>query len=230
MKLAIFDIDGTLLTGASSERRFALLLLRKGLIGPRQALSYLWFFATRWPRYGVHTPKKNKGYLAGLAVGRVNALIEKFVAESLVPALDAATVSVLRQHLDQGDRVVLLSGTLQPIADTLLKHLGGHLAIGTGIVTHDGEYGRGGAIRHPFGVSKLRLVETLCEETGIPLTEVIAYGDSIHDRWLLSAAGSARVVNPDAALVRLATEKGWQITNHQSSTRSALQSSERRAD
>jgi FMN phosphatase YigB (HAD superfamily) len=64
MKLAIFDIDGTLVRG-SSERLFWRYLAARGRQGPKQVFSYLLFLLRYLPTGGIHTIKKNKAYLCG---------------------------------------------------------------------------------------------------------------------------------------------------------------------
>src|SRR5690606_28248439 len=109
MKIAIFDIDGTLVTG-SSERAFWRSLLLRGKQGPRQVLAFLLFMARYLPIGGIHTPRKNKAYLSGLRVDEVEALAREFVAERLVHRLYEPVVQRLKQHQNRGDLVVLMSG------------------------------------------------------------------------------------------------------------------------
>ena len=73
MKLAIFDIDGTLVEG-STERRFWRYLLKRGHQGPRQVVAYLLFWLRYLPVFGRLTAKKNKAYLYKLETARVRAL------------------------------------------------------------------------------------------------------------------------------------------------------------
>ncbi|HEX5421205.1 MAG TPA: haloacid dehalogenase-like hydrolase, partial [Gammaproteobacteria bacterium] len=73
MKLAVFDIDGTLVRGAS-ERMFWWYLLRRGRQGPRQLFAFLLFMLRYLPTGGIQTPRKNKAYLSGLRVEEVDAL------------------------------------------------------------------------------------------------------------------------------------------------------------
>ena len=123
MKLAIFDIDGTLVR-SSSERMFWRYLVCRGKQGPRQVFAYLLFWIRYLPTGGILTAKKNKAYLCGLRTEEIDALAHEFVKERLRGALFEPGVQRLRQHLNRGDIVVLLSGTLDCIARALANHLG----------------------------------------------------------------------------------------------------------
>lgn len=216
MRLAVFDLDGTLIGGASCERRFASWLLRHGVIGPRQMLLWAGFLASAWSRHGRHVPKKDKCYVAGLEVARVEALAGRFVDEELVARLDAAVVEEVNRHRARGDTLVLLSGTLQPLADALAARLGMARAIGSLAPAHGARYAFGPPLRHPFGEEKLALVEKLCANEGLALHAVVAYGDSFHDRALLERVGTPVAVEPDGRLTRLAEARRWRVLRHRS--------------
>ena len=71
MPLAVFDVDGTLVSGRSTEKRFITWLLRRGHLGPFQMLSMVWFILRWFPRFGRHVFKKNKASLNGLPVSLI---------------------------------------------------------------------------------------------------------------------------------------------------------------
>src|SRR5205814_6748026 len=99
-------------------------LAARGRQGPRQIAAFLLFMLRYLPTGGIVTIKKNKAYLSGLDSADVAALAEEFVATRLLPRLDDAVVQRLRQHSLRGDAVVLLTGTIDPIAQALARRLG----------------------------------------------------------------------------------------------------------
>lgn len=210
MTLAIFDIDGTLIEG-STERRFWRYLARRGHQGPRQILAYVWFLVRFLPAYGAHTPKKNKAYLSGLEAERVRALATSFVATEILPRLYAPTVQRLQRHLRLGDTVVLLSGTLEPIARALADALGVQHVRATRCVERDGRYTARPPHIHPFGPVKLELARQLAAEVGADLRQAAAYGDSKHDLCLLEAVANPVAVLPDPPLLATARGNDWDI-------------------
>lgn len=214
MTLAIFDIDGTLVEG-STERRFWRYLLKRGHQGPRQVLAYLAFWLRYLPVLGGLTAKTNKAYLYKLDIERVRALAATFVAEEIVPRLYAPAVQRLQAHLRRGDTVVLLSGTLEPIALALARELNVPHVRATVCRERDGRYLAGPPLVHPFGATKLALAVAFAAEVGATLREASAYGDSQHDLDLLQAVGNPVAVQPDRPLLATARGNRWHIIRPQ---------------
>jgi phosphoserine phosphatase len=161
--------------------------------------------------YGRHAWKKDKAYLAGLPCAEVEALVSRWVTRSASRWWFAPCVERLRQHQAAGDTVVLLSGTPQFLAEALARELAATRAIGTVCAAAAGRFLASPPLRHPFGVEKLDLVKALCADLHAPATDVVAYGDSIHDLPLLRFAGRPVAVRPDAGLRAAAGVAGWEI-------------------
>jgi HAD superfamily hydrolase (TIGR01490 family) len=210
MTLAIFDIDGTLVEG-STERRFWRYLLKRGHQGPRQVVAYVWFWLRYLPVFGRDTPKKNKAYLAWLDTARIQALAERFVAEEILPQLYAPAVQRLQTHLRRGDTVVLLSGTLEPIARALGIALGVEHVRATVCRERRGRYLASPPVIHPFAAAKLDIARRFAAEIGAKLADASAYGDSQHDLALLRAVGQPVAVQPDRPLLATARGNRWHI-------------------
>lgn len=211
MALAIFDVDGTLVAGPSTEKRLFLLLLRKGWLGPAQLLAFLRFGAGHAADRGGHVWKRNKAYLDGLPCAEVEALVSGWVARTVSRWWFTPCVERLRLHQAAGDTVALLSGTPQFVADALARELGVNRAFGTVCATASGRFLAHPPLRHPFGGPKLELARALCVETGVPAGDVFAYGDSVHDLPVLRFAGHPVAVRPDVALRAAAQAAGWEI-------------------
>jgi HAD superfamily hydrolase (TIGR01490 family) len=210
MTLAIFDIDGTLVRG-SSERLFWRYLLVRGRQGPKQLLAYLLFLVRYVPTGGIHTAKKNKAYLCGLESAEVSMLASDFVKTVLVPRLYEPAVQRAQQHLRRGDAVMLLSGTLEPIARALADHLGIRYVCATVCSERHGRYLAQPPETHPFGAAKLSLSRRFAAQIGTDLPNACAYGDSKHDLYLLEAVGEPIAVRPDSTLLAAAIARDWEV-------------------
>jgi HAD superfamily hydrolase (TIGR01490 family) len=221
MDVAIFDIDGTLLRG-SSERRFWRYLWTHRRQGPRQLLAYVLFLLRYLPIGGIHTIKKNKAYLTGLATAEIERLAAEFVAEDFAHTAYPAVVSRLKQHVARGDLVLLLSGTLQPIARALGQTLGVAHVCATLCNESRGMLRSAPPDRHPFHRAKVPLAREFAELNGLDLRRATAYSDSYHDIELLESVGSPVVVNPDRKLLATALERGWEVVRIDDGIRSSL--------
>lgn len=211
MRLVIFDIDGTLVPGASSEARFARYLWQSGLLGPRQWRAFAWFALRYLPRFGRHVMQKNKAYLVGHDPRRIAALARRFVDEVLHEQLYGPALERLRAHQKAGDRVVLLSGTPQFLADALGRALGVADCVGALCATRGRCFTAAPPGRHPYGPTKVDAARLVADATGLPLSEAIAFGDSINDAYLFRVVARAVVVAPDRRLSIAAASHGWEV-------------------
>lgn len=211
MRLVIFDIDGTLVPGSSSEIRFARYLWRVGALGPRQLLAFAWFVLRYLPRFGRHVMQKNKAYLSGHDYARIVDLAHRFVADELMDTLHAPALARLKAHQAAGDAVVLLSGTPQFLADALGEALGIEHGIGAVCSRQNGRLTSAPPRRHPYGPTKIDAAETLAARTGLPLAQAVAFGDSINDAPLFHVVGQAVAVAPDRKLSAAAAGAGWEV-------------------
>jgi len=142
-------------------------------------------------------------------------------AEMDVPRFFPEGVNQLAWHARQGHAIVLVSGTLAPLAQEMALALTIRLAVrgipaavtvcATRLEENDGRWtGRivGDAM---FGVAKGRAVRRLAKEQGFELARCYAYGDSVSDRALLEAVGRPCVVNPLREMERLARKREWGV-------------------
>lgn len=213
MRLAIFDVDGTLISGKSTEKRFIAWLLRRGCIGPRQLFSMAWFVVRWFPRFGRHVFRKNKAYLDGLNEELIAAEARKFTMA--LPAADfiGPALAELRRHKENGDIVVLLSGTLQPIVEVLGRRLGADVGLGAEACIVEHRYTAAPPSRHPFYHEKAEMLDAISENYRIATRQISAYADSRFDIPMLSRVGEPTAVCPDPALAEWATANEHRIVD-----------------
>lgn len=209
--VVLVDVDGTLLGGASTELRFVMHLLRRRRIGLRQVLQAA-AFPLRWfARYGRHVFKKNKAYLAGLAVADIEAEAEIFVRQTVAPLLRQEILTLIAGHVTRGETVMLLTGTPAFIAAPLAKLIGAQSVCATHCVHQGGVFTADPPQLHPFGEAKVTFAREICRTLGHPLADAVAYADSIHDLPLLLQVGHPVAAWPDAPLRQIATKGNWQL-------------------
>lgn len=211
MTLVLIDVDGTLIEGTHSEPLFIRYLLIRGMLDPRQLISFAGFVPRYVARFGRHVLKKDKAYLNGLTVDAVQTAAEEFVDTVLLGLVHRPLQQRLDQHRRSGDTLALLTGTPDFIARPLAARLAIPFVAATVCDQLDGVFTARPPRCHPFGFAKVEAAESLCRRLDTTLSTCIAYGDSIHDLALLERVRRAVAVAPDRALREKAQRWDWEI-------------------
>ena len=211
MALVFFDLDGTLTKGLSIEKRFFVFLLRGRILHLRQLAAFL-IFTLRWFTHSRKDVwKKNKAYLTGLRLNKIQHLAEQFVAQVFLANLRPDVKKRLENHLAQRDIVVLLTGTPDFIAWPIAKQLGVTHIAATVCDTKNGCFTSSPPGIHPLGAAKLQIAEQICRNFNTTLDKCTAYADSASDIALLASVSQPVAVYPDNKLRQLARGRGWEV-------------------
>jgi HAD superfamily hydrolase (TIGR01490 family) len=212
---AFFDIDGTLLGGRSLERNFFADLRRRGGIPARNYFLWLRNAMRLAPRGVEAIVDANKMYLRGVRIDRCRE------AEAGVAAFLPEAISQAAWHASLGHAIVLVSGTLAPLAHRVAIALTLRLAargvsapIGVCATRLEESNGRwtGGIVGEAiFGAAKARAIRRIAIEEGFDLPRCYAYGNGGGDRWMLAAVGRPAAVNPEPELESVARLHDWPV-------------------
>jgi HAD superfamily hydrolase (TIGR01490 family) len=218
MKLALFDLDHTLLPIDSADA-WSHFLVRVGGLEPAPHLALIRRFADEY-RSGDFDPEEYLAYQMGLLARFDRATLERiragFLADVIEPNLRTEAFTLIDTHRRRGHELALVTGTnafvTAPIAERFgLRHL---LAVRPEQV--DGRFTGRYLGHHTYGVGKVQAVERFLRERGTSIEALKAsafYSDSVNDLPLLeriaAAGGHAVVVNPDPRLRALARARGW---------------------
>jgi phosphoserine phosphatase len=179
-------------------RLAALPLVRVGLVSRRD-------FRNRWIRDLARL-------LDGLTPGELEAMAAEVVKTELWPKRRPAVIAELESATAGGARVVIATGTYDPVLAAFAARVEGGPAwpvsgLGTPLAMRDGR--TTGRLAGPIGTGAPKAVRVRAFAAGAPI--LAAYGDSLADVPLLEAAESAVAVAPDAELRPLAAARGWRI-------------------
>jgi HAD superfamily hydrolase (TIGR01490 family) len=116
----------------------------------------------------------------------------------------------VQQHRERGDRVYIVSATLQEIVQHIADDLGFDGAVGSTCEIVDGVY-TGRSLRAAHGAGKAEAVRVLAAQEGLDLQASTAYSDSYSDVPFLEAVGHPVAANPDRKLRRIAAARGWPV-------------------
>lgn len=216
MSIVTVDFDGTLYQHNSA---MALLKAGKTVLTLKQWLTVVISFL-------ISSVNRTSGSKADLRVilfksffhqmkGKSTDEIHDFflsIANTGRQGVNYDLVSRINKHLEDGDRVIILSGALQPFLEVFIQQLDIRAdAIGTSILYNEtgictGEIGR---IIH--GEDKVNRLKLWIKENGAGEQLIWAYADSESDIPLLEFADTAIVVRPKKAMKKFAEAKQWEI-------------------
>ncbi|GAA1763352.1 HAD-IB family hydrolase [Streptomonospora arabica] len=214
--IAFFDVDNTLMRGASIYH-FARGLAARDLFTTRDLLRFAWgqmlFRAsgTEQPQQINAAREAALAFVAGHDVDDLVGLCEEIYDDTMAGRIWEGTRRLVHRHLARGERVWLVTATPVELADIIKRRLGLDGALGTVAETVDGVYtGRlVGDLLH--GPAKAAAAEALARREGVDLDDCTAYSDSSNDLPLLAAVGRPNAVNPDDALRDHALGAGWPV-------------------
>ena len=226
---AFFDLDNTIIRGASAFH-LAIGLRRRGFFSTFDFVRFGWHQA-RYLMFGedlrqIDTVRSRAlSIVAGHSVAEMAAIGEEIWDEVLSLRIFPGTQALLREHLDAGHEVWIITASPVEIGALIGRRLGVTGALGTIAEHTDGHYtGRlVGDMLH--GTAKATAVTALAAERGIDLAKSYAYGDSTHDVSILSSVGHPVAINPDRRLRAHARAVGWPVQEFRGRRRAAARRS-----
>jgi HAD superfamily hydrolase (TIGR01490 family) len=215
IEAAFFDLDNTLLRGASAFL-FAKAAFERKFVNRRE----LWRFA--WQQFRFITRGESAKMLAhiedramSLVVGQSAAALEALVGitwEEYVKAkMWPETVRIAQEHVKNGREVWIVTASPVQMGQYIAKELGLTGALGTILEVKDGLLTGEFEGRPLHGKAKAKAIKKLATERGISLKRSYAYSDSHNDLYMLTKVGHPVAVNPDKTLLRFAKAARWKI-------------------
>ncbi|MDN5744155.1 MAG: HAD-IB family hydrolase [Nocardioidaceae bacterium] len=223
---AFFDVDNTVMQGASIFH-LARGLYRRDFFTTRDLLGAAWKQAY-FRIAGVEDPEhvddaRNSAlaFIAGHTVTELEEVAAEIFDEAMAPRIWPGTRALAQMHLDQGQRVWLVTAAPIEIASLIARRLGLTGALGTVAEHVEGVYTGQlvGDMLH--GPAKAVAVRALAEREGLDLARCSAYSDSANDLPMLGLVGEAIAINPDAKLRAHARANGWQVRDYRTGRKAA---------
>jgi HAD superfamily hydrolase (TIGR01490 family) len=217
-KLALFDLDHTLLSGDSDVLWCEFLMQHRVLdraeFEPRNA-----HMARRYADASVSAQDFCNFYvgtLAGRSPAQWQPLCEQFLSEVIAPRIPASAHALVDRHRQQGDTLVLTTATNRVITGMTAAFLRIEHLIATEVALEGGVcIGRTSGTLNMREGKVARLQEWLAERRLSPalIAQATFYSDSSNDLPLLGDVGEPVAVDPDARLLAHARSRGWRVLN-----------------
>jgi HAD superfamily hydrolase (TIGR01490 family) len=223
---AFFDVDNTIVQGASIFHLARGLHRRKffttrDILGAAWKQAYFRLAGVEDPEHVAEARASALAFIEGHTVAELEAIGEEVFDESMADSIWPGTRALAQMHLDQGQRVWLVTAAPVEIARTIARRLGLTGALGTVAEHENGVYtGRlVGEMLH--GPAKAVAVRELAAREGLDLSRCAAYSDSYNDLPMLTLVGDPCVVNPDSRLREHARAQGWRIRDYRTGRKAA---------
>ncbi|THB63868.1 MAG: HAD family hydrolase [Gammaproteobacteria bacterium] len=213
MKLAIFDLDNTLLDGDSDQLwgEFIAEKLNVDIDAYKQKCRD---FYQDYLDGNLNVEEFLHFSLKPLAQNRMDQLMRwrrEFVNSAIVPIILPKGIELINEHRNSGRVIVIITATnsfvTRPIADKLhVTHL---LATEPEII--NGKYSGRYVGTPTFKEGKITALEKWVAKNSVTMEDAYFYSDSHNDIPLLEKVDNPVAVDPDDQLQKHAAEKGWQI-------------------
>ena len=213
-RLALFDLDNTLLAGDSDHAWGEFLISRKLVDEKTHRETNNGFYAD----YLAGTLDIHAWMAFTLAPARQfdqrqrDALLAEYVEQYARPMVLEGALELLREHRRAGDFRMILTATNDLITRPIAKLLEVDALLATEAeIVDDTLTGRirGTPCFQEGKVKKLR--GWLAQNSGFDIANSVFYSDSINDLPLLEFAAEAVAVDPDDKLRHIARERDWKI-------------------
>ncbi len=218
MKLALFDLDNTLLTG-DSDFEWAQFLISKGVVDRElQEAKNIEFYE----QYKAGTLDIYAFLIFQLAPltrhrrAELDAWHAEYMARHIRPIISDKARQQVQQHLAAGDLCAIVTATNTFVTGPIARELGIPHLIGTvaAVNLKNGDFSGGPRGTPAFRDGKIERVEAWLESLGLwwgSFEESYFYSDSHNDLPLMGKVTTPIAVDPDDTLRRHCADAGWPI-------------------
>jgi HAD superfamily hydrolase (TIGR01490 family) len=213
VKLAIFDLDNTLLAG-DSDHLWGEFLIEQGLVDGEY--------------YQRENNRFYEAYKAGTLdifeflafslkplsehdIGELNRLHRQFLQQKIEPIMLPRAFSLIDRHKKENYTPLIITATNRFVTEPIAAAFGVDYIIATE-PEFDGNRYTGGVAGIPcFQHGKVERLEQWLQQHGATLEDSWFYSDSHNDIPLLSRVSHPVAVDPDVTLEQHARDLGWDI-------------------
>jgi HAD superfamily hydrolase (TIGR01490 family) len=212
-RLALFDLDNTLLTG-DSDHGWGEFMVAQGLVDEAD--------------YGAKNDAFYQDYLAGnldmvayaefaltpltqYSVTELNSIHQKFMQTIVIPMIAPKTQALLKKHRDAGDILVIVTATNDFITAPIAEYLAIPHLIATSTEFMEGRYTGKLSGTPCFKEGKIDKLNAWMTLNNYSIEGACFYSDSHNDIPLLALVDEPIAVDPDATLEAHALANGWPV-------------------
>lgn len=216
MKLALFDLDHTLLP-IDSDHAWGEFTITLGWTDPQTFTKKNDEF---YAHYQAGTLDIHAYVRFATEAFRQRGPVESakahalFMREVVTPAIRAEALSLLQKHREAGDRIIIITATNEFVTRPIAKALGVEDLIAVELARDHQGWFTGEIEGEPsMREGKVSRLQQWLQSQGLKWSDVemTFYSDSRNDLPLLERVNHPVATNPDEKLRAVALEKGWPI-------------------
>jgi HAD superfamily hydrolase (TIGR01490 family) len=214
MRLALFDLDNTLLAG-DSDYEWGQFLVDRGVLVREayEAQNRAFYEQYKAGTLDIH---EFLGFalrpLAEHAPEELDGWRREFMSERIAPMMLPAARALVRRHLNEGDLCAIITSTNSFVTRPIALAFGIEHLIATEPQMRDGRF-TGEIVGAPcMREGKITRLEHWLQSRNASLgdfPETWFYSDSINDLPLLERVTHPVAVDPDPRLAEIARQRGW---------------------
>lgn len=216
MKLALFDLDCTLLSG-DSDFEWGQFLITKDILDPEIHAERNAVFYQQYQDGNLNIDEYLAFQLAPLARysrKELDAWHREYMERHILPIIGQPARQLVNKHLEQGDLCALVTATNSFVTGPIAREFGISHLIATIPACENGQFTGAPRGLPAFREGKIVRTENWLESLGLcwsSFTESRFYSDSHNDLPLMEKVDHPVAVDPDNTLRAIAEEKDWEI-------------------
>ena len=214
-KLALFDLDNTLLAG-DSDYAWGEFLISKNLVDAAEHRRKNDWFYQQYTQgtLDIHSYVKfTLTPILELSAAERNQLHSEFMREAIAPLMLETALSLVAQHKEAGDFCVIITATNEFITTPIASLFQADHLLSTELEMENDHFtGNISGIPCYQSGKVEKLQQWLDSQNGEwQISESVFYSDSINDLALLNQVATPIVVDPDEQLREAAKNSAWKI-------------------
>jgi HAD superfamily hydrolase (TIGR01490 family) len=216
VKLALFDLDNTLLNG-DSDFEWSQFLIRIGVLDRELFEAKNLEFYEQYKAGTLDIQKFLDFQLKPLSRHPRSTLDEwhrQFMRESALPMITQPARDLVKHHQEAGDVCIIITATNRFVTAPIASEFGIEHLIATEPEQNGEEFTGGVAGVPSFREGKITRLDMWLAKRGWTLdsfAETTFYSDSLNDLPLLNLVRHPVAVNPDPTLLAHAQQHGWRV-------------------
>lgn len=216
MKLALFDLDNTLLAG-DSDFEWAQFLIEQGVLDREayEARNVAFYEEYKAGTLDIHSFLDFQlKPLSRHPRSQLDAWHARFMQTRILPMIGTKARDLVNQHREAGHRLGIITATNSFVTAPIAREFDVPILIATEPEQQGGEFTGFAAGIPCFREGKVQRLEAWLTEQGVDwacIERSWFYSDSHNDLFLMERVTDPIAVDPDPQLSEAARARGWQV-------------------